>query len=102
VAAVIWGAGGGRVLASTALAPRCLDLRKAFPKAVPQAVLCTLACCRAARLGGAVAAAIWGADRSSVFAGYACLRRMAGLQTPLGGEVHELIRQRNPSHFTIW
>jgi hypothetical protein len=53
---------------------------------------------RTARLMGAVGAGLWGVEAARYNADLACVYTLAGLPTPLGGEVAELIRARDPAH----
>jgi Flp pilus assembly protein TadB len=59
------------------------------------------AMCRAARLGAAVVMALRVGNWRAHHVELGCLSRLASLESPLGGEVTELIRQRDPSHYTI-
>ena len=56
---------------------------------------------RGARLLGSTLVAIRGTYFGADMAHYACLERLAELKSPLGGEVTELIRQKDANHFTI-
>ena len=51
---------------------------------------------RAGRLMAAVGAGLWGMEAARFNSDLACVYTLASLPTPLGGEVAELIKQRDP------